>query len=170
MSQSDAWRYRPLAQELRTRGGSLRRRWSLTQDTAARDAARLQRERNRVWNEGRSNTGYWGNWRGPATLALPQAYYDAFYRIRGSDESDVRRSGGLAPPRDDWRRGQPAYSGGSYDPGSAPFRTFDVGTRRPPKPTDGWDPSPWPTAAGGGGGGGDSRAGKIRGTIRYERF
>jgi len=162
MSQSEAWRYRPLAQQLRTQRGALRRRWSLSEQNDARTAARVGPTR-RGGSNGLSN--FIDRWAGRGYLGLNALAGNLAFN---DYESDVRRSGELAPPRDDWRRGQPAYSGGSYDPGSAPFRAFDVGGPRPPKPLD-WDPSPWPTAAGGGGGG-DSRAGKLRGAIRYERF
>jgi len=163
MSQAEAWRYRPLAQQLRTQRGALRRRWSLSQQNDARTAPRVGPTR-RGGTDGLSR--FIDRWGGRGYLGLNALGGNFAF---SNYQSDVRRSGGLAPPRDDWRRGQPAYSGGSYDPGSTPFRTFDVGAARPPKPQGGWDPTPWPTAAGGGGGG-PNRSGNIRGSIRYERF
>lgn len=160
MSQSDAWRYRPLAQELRTQRGVLRRRWSLSEQNDARTAARVgPTRRGGSFNFGRFYDRWGGRiYSGINALGAQLAVNDY--------ESDVRRSGGLAPPRDDWRRGQPAYSGGSYDPGAVPWRPFDVGARRPPKPRGGWDPAPWPVNGGTSQG---TRKNHWNSSVRYER-
>ena len=148
MSQSDAWRYRPLASELRSGRSNLRRRWSLSEGNEQRNALRRDsRDRGADW-AGRLFKGYdrWGGkaYGGISALAGHMAFKDY--------TSDVRRSGS---PNDGWAdwgaRGHRPANGGSYDPGVVPWRPGGAQRwARMPKDQD----MPWPDYNAGGGGGG----------------
>lgn len=157
MNQADAWRYRPLASELRNARYNLRPQWDswlrneMRESTRVADAYASYRSRQ-PWYKSR---GFWDVIRGASVLGYPQAALQTW----GIDESDVARSG---------RAPQTEYSPGTYDANAVPWRGSGGWARNP----KGWlDPDqPWPTEEGGGGGGTKGRGKNIYSTVRYTPY
>lgn len=183
MSQADAWRYRPLASELRNARYNLRPQWDsflrnegreqtrvrdaytewasrMERESRARYANRLERERNRssrarTDEDGRGWDPY-GAIRGGLTFALPQAVWQTW----GLDKSDVARSG---------RPTVPEYSAGTYDARDVPFGGSSGRRARDPKNWNHGD-QPWPIDGAGEGAGGGGGNKHFNSTVRYERY
>jgi len=158
MSQRDAWRWRPVALELRQRRNNLRRNWE--------DAAGLERdESNRVRNafaQYRSRDPWYRDrtFRNVVKAGLGWAWPTAAFQTWSIDKSDVARSGG-APTSE--------YSPGTYDARDVPFGGSTGRRARDPKD---WviPDQPWPDAGGGQGTGGGGTGKSIYSNVRYERY
>jgi len=164
MSQADAWRYRPLANQLQRQRERLRMNW---EDAARVDTAAS----NRVRNNGREYIRQ--------ALSTYRAR-NPWYRERGF--SDVVKAGALAAwpivapqvwnldESDVARSGRPAtagaYSSGTYDAAAVPWRG------EWPRQPKGWDvpDQPWPDEGGGQGSGGGATGKSIYSNVRYERY
>lgn len=165
MSQSDAWRYRPLASELRSGRSNLRRRWEYSAENEARNAARRPAQNREPALRGWDGLRWLDKWGGKLYSGF---YAGATAAALRDYESDVRRSGS---PTDDWGdfrpRGYQQYSPGTYSSYDVIWRP-DSRDRwdRKPKPQD----MPWPddTGAAGGGTKGQHKS-HFFSTVRYER-